>query len=101
MYQITSHETWKWKNDCWEKNRTIEKIWPLILTATFQQSENGLVQQHYDNTYRRVEQQVETASRSSAMERPSPTKPYPARPKTRVSTCWKVNKFRYKEEIEI
>ncbi|XP_027226755.1 dynein axonemal assembly factor 11 isoform X3 [Penaeus vannamei] len=47
------------------------------------QSENGLVQQHYDNTYRRVEQQVETASRSSAMERPSPTKPYPARPKTR------------------
>ncbi|XP_042878894.1 uncharacterized protein LOC122257586 isoform X2 [Penaeus japonicus] len=47
------------------------------------QSENGLVQQHYDNTYRRVEQQVDAASRSSAMERPSPTKPYPARPKTR------------------
>ncbi|XP_042230310.1 uncharacterized protein LOC121871841 isoform X7 [Homarus americanus] len=41
------------------------------------------LQQHYDNAYRRAEQQIDTASRAVASERSSPTKPYPARPKTR------------------
>lgn len=60
------------------------------VSATFthnalQADSNGVVQQHYDNAYRRVEQQIDTATRAVASERPSPTKPYPARPKTRVS----------------
>ncbi|XP_069184444.1 uncharacterized protein [Procambarus clarkii] len=42
-----------------------------------------VVQQHYDNAYRRAEQQIDTITRAVASERSSPTKPYPARPKTR------------------
>ncbi|XP_066949485.1 uncharacterized protein [Macrobrachium rosenbergii] len=43
---------------------------------------NSAVQQHYESAHRRAEQQMQNAT-SSAGERTSPTKPYPARPKTR------------------
>ncbi|KAK8725683.1 hypothetical protein OTU49_010689 [Cherax quadricarinatus] len=44
---------------------------------------HAIVQQHYDSAYRRAEQQIDTITRAVASERTSPTKPYPARPKTR------------------
>ncbi|KAB7498785.1 Protein C21orf2-like protein [Armadillidium nasatum] len=44
-----------------------------------------VIQQHYDGIYRRVDQQIENASRTPSIDRPSPTRPYPLRPKTRVS----------------
>ncbi|XP_063888949.1 dynein axonemal assembly factor 11-like isoform X2 [Scylla paramamosain] len=47
------------------------------------QGENRAVQQNYDNAYRQAEQQMDSATRSVTSERSSPTKPYPARPKTR------------------
>ncbi|KAG0710816.1 hypothetical protein GWK47_002424 [Chionoecetes opilio] len=50
--------------------------------ATFR-GESRAVQQHYDNAHRQADQQIDTATRSVVPERPSPTKPYPARPKTR------------------
>ncbi|XP_045114660.1 dynein axonemal assembly factor 11-like isoform X12 [Portunus trituberculatus] len=47
------------------------------------QGENRAVQQNYDNAYRQAEQHMDSATRSVTSERSSPTKPYPARPKTR------------------
>lgn len=49
------------------------------------QGENRAVQQHYDNAYRQAEQQMDSATRAVVSERSSPTKPYPARPKTKVN----------------
>ncbi|KAK7084767.1 hypothetical protein SK128_003619 [Halocaridina rubra] len=49
-------------------------------------SENSVsMQQPYESVHRRVEHQMQSTSNSStpAVERASPTKPYPARPKTR------------------
>ncbi|XP_068212665.1 uncharacterized protein F09G8.5 isoform X2 [Palaemon carinicauda] len=46
------------------------------------QQHNSSVQQHYESAHRRAEQQMQNAT-SSSVERTSPTKPYPVRPKTR------------------
>ncbi|RXG72443.1 hypothetical protein Avbf_01047 [Armadillidium vulgare] len=45
-----------------------------------------VIQPHYEAIYRRVDQQIENASRTPSIDRPSPTRPYPLRPKTRVFT---------------
>ncbi|XP_050696033.1 uncharacterized protein LOC126985306 isoform X8 [Eriocheir sinensis] len=44
---------------------------------------NRTVQAYCDSAYRRAEQQMDSATRAVSSERSSPTKPYPARPKTR------------------
>lgn len=49
------------------------------------QGDGRSVQQNYDNAYRRAEQHMDSAARSVTSERSSPTKPYPSRPRTRVS----------------
>lgn len=49
------------------------------------QGDGRSIQQNYDNAYRRAEQHMDSAARSVASERSSPTKPYPSRPRTRVS----------------
>lgn len=55
------------------------------LCDAVQGESNRAVQAYYDNAYRRAEQQMDSATRAASSERSSPTKPYPARPKTRVS----------------
>lgn len=50
------------------------------------QQAQAIVDQHYNNTYRQVDQQLESAQQLVAQRRSnSPQRPYPVRPKNRNS----------------
>ena len=52
----------------------------------YEQPQQSIVEQHYEATYRQVDQQLEGAAQLVANRAISPQRPYPVRPKNRVST---------------
>ena len=51
----------------------------------YEQPQQSIVDQHYEATYRQVDQQLEGAAQLVANRAISPQRPYPVRPKNRVS----------------
>ena len=49
------------------------------------------MEQHYEATYRQVDQQLEGAAQLVANRAISPQRPYPVRPKNRVSSDYRAN----------
>ena len=57
-----------------------------VCSPSYDQHQHSIVEQHYEATYRNVDQQLEGAAQLVANRAISPQRPYPLRPKNRVST---------------
>merc|ERR1719278_1929986 len=56
-----------------------------VCSPGYDQQQQSIVEQHYEATYRQVDQQLEGAAQLVANRAISPQRPYPVRPKNRVS----------------
>ena len=66
------------------KQHTSQHLASFLLQAAY--DAQAIVDHHYEATYRHVDQQLEGAQQLVAQRARSPQRPYPIRPKNRVST---------------
>lgn len=68
-----------------ERQEYYQPVQQQVYSPSYDQQQHSIVEEHYEATYRQVDQQLEGAAQLVANRAISPKRPYPLRPKNRNS----------------